>query len=43
MLPDKAKLAAGRIGTAMLEKLKDTGLLAICVPRLETIKKDTLR
>ena len=43
VLPDKAKLAACRIGTAMLEKLKDTGLLAICVPRLETIRKDTFR
>ena len=42
-MPDKAKLAASRIGVDRLSKLRNTGLLAIKVPNLEPLQKDTFR
>ena len=40
-IPDKAKLAASRIGRARRELLDSTGLLTIKVPKLEPLERDT--
>ena len=42
-LPDKAKLAASRVGRDRRELLESTGLFTVKVPNLEPIEKDTFR